>query len=131
MTMTECYCSEEFGPCEWHGEILVSRVGASSRTADELLAQFAHDCLALDPDCLSPVGREWLADADAALDKGRDPISGVAWISEEDEIARDGLEDLRRQLESYFADLWITWEDGYVIARVTGGPLATDTEDVR
>jgi hypothetical protein len=86
------------------------------------MSTFAHDCLAIDPACLSPQGRAWLADADKAIETGRDPMSGVAWI--DDDGAREGLRDLVSQLESHFADLWITWDDGYVIQRVTGGPLS-------
>lgn len=39
----ECECSEEYGPCEDHSEVLAQREGASTRTADELLAVFIGD----------------------------------------------------------------------------------------
>lgn len=123
--VTACNCTEDYGPCEAHSEVLAQREGASLRTADQLLVTFVYDCLAIDPECLSPNGREALRLAEDALD--RDPIMG-GWLEDgaagSAEDVREALADLARQLEGYFADLWITWEDGFVIARVIGGPLA-------
>lgn len=122
-----CECNEEYGPCEAHADYLFIREGASTRTGDELMAQFIADCLAIDSSCLSPQGHAWLKEAEVALEAGRDPVSGVAWISEDDDDKRENLAELARQVEAYFADLYVTWEDGYVITRVVGGPLASAT----
>lgn len=120
----ECECNEDDGPCEGHSELLAQRDGAALRTADELMSLFVHDCLAIDPACLAPQGREWLADADASIERGRSATSGVAWMPDECEDDRESLRTLVEQVEAYFADLWITWDDGYTIRRVNGGPLA-------
>jgi hypothetical protein len=36
-------CSEDYGPCEDHCEVVIVREGASSRTADDLAATFVED----------------------------------------------------------------------------------------
>ena len=109
-----CECNEDFGPCEMHCDILAQREGASLRTGDELALVFIDDALDIDADVLSPYGREVYNEATEALSKERHI---------EDADLAEALHDLARQVESHLG-LWVTWEDGYVIARVTGGPLA-------
>ncbi len=50
----ECDCTEDYGPCESHSVTLVSREGASTRTADELAAVFLDDVR----DLYTDAGRE-------------------------------------------------------------------------
>jgi len=117
----ECECGEEYGPCEEHGTVLAQREGASLRTADELLSVYLHDARSIDPEVLSPYGLDVLARADAALD------GPASWL-DDSELA-DELAGVAWQVESALdADTY--WEDGYIIVRVTGGPLADDAAPV-
>jgi hypothetical protein len=115
--MSECECTEEYGPCEIHGETLVSREGASLRTADELCALFIEDALSVGAE-LSVEGAQILYDANEAL-------SESSWI--EDPDLAEALRDLVNQVESYIADLTVVWDDGYRIIRPTDDcPLYAD-----
>ena len=109
-------CSEDEGPCEAHSEILAQREGASLRTGDELALVFIEDALGIDPEVLSPYGQMVYGEAREALASERHI---------EDPETADALSDVVHQVEAYLG-LWVTWNDGYVIARVTGGPLADD-----
>lgn len=113
----QCGCSEEFGPCEEHGSVLVVREGASVRTADELALCFIGDALVLGAS-LSAYGRDIYEQAGAAL---TEPCS---WI--EDPDLAQALHDLAWQVECSGEmpdDLMVVWDDGYVIYNVTGGPI--------
>lgn len=127
-----CGCSEEYGPCEEHGETIAQREGASTRTADDLVYVFLTDVLAI-------AENRGLISADMRgrvnVDKLREAIDywsnddlwddnyGCRWVRDDvdaeihDEIATG---------ESVLAELGLSvwWEDGYVISRVTGGPLS-------
>lgn len=111
-----CDCSEDFGPCELHCDVLVSREGASMRSADELSALFVDDVADLDVPVPADVfvtlaslrwDGVWLAD-----DGTGDSADALEW-------ARQAAED---QLGA--AGLRVEWNDGYQIYRVTGGPLS-------
>lgn len=124
---TECECSEEYGPCEEHGETIAQREGASTRTADELLAVFIDDAVGIGVE-LSPWGADVLARAWANLNANE--RYGVAWFStdEEGSALHDEVRTLVDQVENDLATMdgggmHVWWEDGYVISRVTGGPL--------
>lgn len=110
-----CDCTDE-GPCEEHCEILAQRVGASNRSADELCVTYLYDALSIDPDVLSPYGRDVLRAADADL-QASGPFT--SWL--EDPDLADELRDVVHQVESDLG-LWTIWDDGYVILRLTGGP---------
>jgi hypothetical protein len=108
MTDYVCDCSDEFGPCEAHGTVLAQRVGSSNRSADELSLVYLNDALDIDPECLSPYGRQIKAEAEAA-----DAWEG-SWLKDPD--LADALRDVTDQVESYL-DAWTVWGDGYVIVR--------------
>lgn len=118
-------CSEEFGPCEQHSETLISREGASLRTADDLALTFLQDCLTLKVET-TPWGKDVLSRAEAALSANES--MGVRWLPDtaEGEAIRSDLDSLRWQLEGELTELGYTayWEDGYRIVKITGGPLA-------
>lgn len=114
-----CVCSEDYGPCEDHSELLIMREGASQRTADDLSAQFIHDAWGCGAE-LAPYGRDVLARVDARLAQTR--RMGVAWL--DDESLCDELSSLVSQVESSLPDhVRADWDDGYLIRRITGGPL--------
>ena len=128
----DCDCSEEYGPCEEHGLVLAQREGASSRTADELLLVWCDDAAAIiGADALSPWGCDLIARAwrDAVTDGDH----GCHWFSHGDagDALRDELMTLHSQLESSLATMdepaLTFWNDGYVIVRIVGGPLAEVT----
>lgn len=123
--MPECECSDEFGPCEKHGEILAQRVGSSNRSADELCAVYLDDALGIDPACLSAYGLDVKARVDAAM-SALGPFE--SWLDDVD-LAQE-LRDLVWQVESYLSPLLTIWDDGYVIVRITGGPLSDDFEEL-
>lgn len=105
-----CECSEEYGVCELHGEVLVQREGASTRTADELIRVLCHDLVALGAE-LSPWGAEVLARADEYayqpyLDDDDDDYVG----------AFAALVTLADQLE-VDSGLSVFMDDGYRIVR--------------
>ncbi len=107
MSDWQCECSFDDGPCEDHGELLVQRAGASNRTADELLQVFIADAMDLGAE-LSPYGQQVYDEACQALGEDR-------WITDRD--LAEALDHLAFQVESYLADLVVTWEDGYTIVR--------------
>lgn len=111
--MTDCECSEEYGPCESHCDVLAQREGASLRTGDELIALYLDDALSIDPECLSPYGRDVKARVDAALAES-------SWLDDSD--LGDELYSVRDQVESSL-DAVTYWDDGYRIVKITGGPL--------
>ncbi len=112
--MFDCECSEEYGPCERHGELLAQRDGASSRTADELTLVLIDDLISVGAE-LSPWGKDIVEQAEAQLND--DPIDS-RWLEDPDLV--DALMDVADQAEAYVADLWVIRDDGYRIVR----PLA-------
>lgn len=124
---TECECSEDWGPCEEHCEVIAQREGASTRTADELCVVFIEDAVDLGVE-LSPWGQDTYRAAVDNLDANRS--MGVAWFSDDEEGAElhDSVRGLVDQVENDLATMdegySVWWEDGYVISRVTGGPLS-------
>lgn len=128
---TDCECSEEYGPCEEHGEVIAQREGASTRTADDLVYVFLTDVLAIAED-------RGLISADMRgrvnVDKLRDAIKyweddnlwidiyGCRWVRDHvDAEIHDDMSIGESVLADLGLDVW--WEDGYVISRTTGGPL--------
>ena len=107
-------CSEEYGPCEQHGDTLVQREGASLRTGDELALLYLDDMESLGQGDLSPYGADVRARAEAALEANRSPRSGTAWIDDSDLV--DELNDVVYQVESA-SDYLTYWDDGYRIVR--------------
>lgn len=116
-----CSCSEEYGPCEGHADILAQREGASLRTADELAALFLSEAAYV---------LEEAAETDASLTEtaGRaytiackyDDVQG--WCDDADRS--QALHDDASMVETWLpAGIHVWWNDGYVIARVTAGPL--------
>jgi hypothetical protein len=113
-TMTMCECSDDYGPCELHGETLVQREGASLRTADELILLACQDLVDLGAE-LSPYGADVLAQAETTADRCRNQRTGTMWFDDEGETY-DRLVTLADQLE---VDLGVSviWNDGYRIVR--------------
>lgn len=112
MTIT-CECSDEYGPCEQHGDTLVVREGASQRTGDELTMVLISD--------LVEAGVELSTEAKAeyerlmlALEDARDSHSGTAWFSGPEDAY--SASDLAREVEGN-TDLWVIHDDGYRIVR--------------
>lgn len=127
-----CDCSEDYGPCEDHAEVLAQREGASTRTADDLVYVFLADVLAIGeargwiaPNMLGKINADRLRTAEHhwSDDDLWDDNYGVRWLKDQDD--RDALYDDQMMAESLLGDLGLSawWEDGYVISRVTGGPL--------
>jgi len=114
-------CSEEYGPCEKHSELITSREGASLRTADELCELFIEDAVALGAE-LSAYGRVIQA-------RVNDKLSNESWL--EDADLAEELRDVTNQMETELSTLGYStyWDDGYRIIRVTGGPLAEEPEE--
>lgn len=151
MTTDVCECSEEYGPCEAHSEVLAQRDGASTRTADELLAVFIGDAEGIigrpitEHDASAVADAYWRA---ADNDGGWVPLDGppigiggtligTGAYGPAIRVCTDliGMEDLAEALHDAAtygaegalpADVWVRWEDGYVISRITGGPLHPD-----
>lgn len=128
-----CECSDEYGPCEQHGEVIAQREGASTRTADDLAYVFLTDVLAImenGPDIPadgSDMARR-LAKLRAAVDHWSnddlwDDNRGCRWLVLPDHDLSDPpaalMEDVS-DAESVLADLGLAvyWEDGYVITRM-------------
>jgi hypothetical protein len=124
MSNFECDCSEEYGPCEEHGEILVSREGSSGRSADQLVSTFIDDAVSLGAE-LSPYGKDVVARANEAFGK-LGPFE--SWL--EDADLAEELRTVADQVETelYTLGLSVYWEDGYTIVRITGGPLSGEGE---
>ena len=124
--MEACECSEDFGPCEDHADVLAQRAGASSRTADELCAVFVGDVSAILADAgIAPDAGMVAAmrDADAYWDvcpSGGSPLEDTSAYSLGDALS-DAVTFAEQSLP---AGTWVWWDDGYVISRITGGPLA-------
>lgn len=126
MTDTCSECSEDCGPCPAHVEILAQRDGASSRTADELAAVFVGDVEALRPD-VRPYDAAMADAVDLAADYwGACPSGGWAPLPADDTYPMgEALSDAIYAGEAALVDLGLEvwWDDGYIIGRVTGGPL--------
>jgi hypothetical protein len=137
-TMTECECSEDYGPCEDHCEVMAQRAGASTYTADELAAVFLGDVAALfeyygrpvpTGDHYETAAIYWEAtyhDGGWAPDSGAVALSPVVFARWSDGDLSQWLSDAITGAESDLADLGLSvfWDDGYVISRLIGGPLA-------
>lgn len=111
----ECECSEDFGPCELHCEYLVTREGASLRTADELCLLFLEDAGSLEPLAIPMSARELVLECEEDMQE-----SGSSWLTDVD--LADALRDTVQVVESRMTHS-VYWEDGYVILTVTGGPM--------
>lgn len=109
-----CECSEEYGPCEDHGEVLVQRAGAAVRTADDLTLVLIGDLIGCGAE-LSAYGRLELERLERVAEKCRDRVSGCMWFDDPDDA--ESACDLAWQLENYVADLVVLHDDGYVIVR--------------
>lgn len=121
----ECECNENYGPCEDHMNVLAQREGASSRTGAELALVFLCDVQAI----LEADGRGTTRIDEMLSYWGEDHRwnrhMGVETLvdSENDsEALRDDVELAEGMLGDVGANVY--WEDGYVISRTTGGPLA-------
>lgn len=100
-----CECSHDYGPCEQHGTILVSREGAALRNPDEQIMQLIQDLLDVGAE-LSVFGREEYQRLSDNFHTGT--------FTPEDFAAADWL---ATQLEGNI-DHWIIYDDGYVIVSV-------------
>lgn len=105
-----CEPDDERFESEHTHEMFVSRDGASSRTADNLVAVFLDDVAELTtyvvPEGLaSPESTEWCDDSDDS-----------EALQDEARIAEDALSD---------ADMFVVWEDGYVIQSIVEVPSGT------
>lgn len=122
----ECDCSEEYGPCELHCTVWAQREGASCRTADELALCLIDDLADIWADTAGRLGAcAFHEDDKAFLDRIREELDGSMehrWLLNPDDA--QALYDLAWSIESNAVGLVVTHEDGYVIAEVTGGPLA-------
>lgn len=101
--MYDCGCSEEYGPCEEHADVLVIRQGAALHTADELSLLLVSDLI----DCgvkLSEIDMVTYSYLDDALTNAYD------------NDAQDAS-DLAQMVEQDSDGLWIAHDDGYVISR--------------
>lgn len=133
--MYECDCSEEYGPCEDHSEVLAQREGASARTADELAFVFLDDVLAIVQSSDDVTKMQVRADDYRRLrndvaywseDEHWTDNHGVRWLDVDRDVnAPDRLMDALYHAASVLSDIDLMswWEDGYMIARITGGPL--------
>lgn len=126
----ECTCTDEYGPCEFHGDTIVVREGASSRTADDLRHTFLTDVVSVIGEWPSDEYREATTRIGNALaDNER---HGVRWLPDDSPDDNyplsDELGDLTTTAEGHLASAGysVFWEDGYRIVRVTGGPLTDD-----
>lgn len=130
----KCECDEEYGPCEEHGDAVVIREGASTRTADDLLLLFCTDAADVlihetGEDRLSPWGHEVIREAEELL--AANDSHGCRWFPEDaGDRMTDSLTTLQSQLESELSTLdaphFTFWNDGYSIYRMTGGPLVEE-----
>lgn len=117
MTENTCECSEDFGPCEAHKVIVSQRVGSSNRSADELVHVYLLDA--------REAGAEY-------SEWGKGVLNALAvstawegsWFA--NELIADEAASLRDQVESDLGTLGILtdWDDGFIMYRLNGGPLA-------
>lgn len=121
-----CECSpDDYGPCEWHGENIVTREGSSVRAADDLGHTFLTDVASVLSAWPSPeFERDTVRIGNALAD------NGGSWLPDPEDTdgadLREWLQDLIREGESALGDAGysVWWDDGYRIVRITGGPLA-------
>ncbi len=119
MTTTTCGCTDEYGPCEEHGQVLVQREGAALRSADQLALQYIDDVVQLDgvSKVLSAAGLDTVRRAEVDLG-----MTGESWFSDAD-LSQE-VHDLVHQVENNIGpDYQTYWDDGLRIVRITGGPL--------
>jgi hypothetical protein len=108
----QCECSDEYGPCEAHGETVVIREGASLRSADELCHEFLGD--------VASVLRSWPSDeyreAETRLGNALADSDG-SWFDDPDDA--DECRDLVTNGEAALGDAgyMVIWDDGYRIVR--------------
>lgn len=113
-----CDCTDEYGPCEFHAETIVTREGSASRSADELAHEFLTDT--------ASVLHAWPSDAfEAATVRLGNALadSGGTWFDNPDDA--DELRDHVTTAEGALAAAGYStyWDDGYRIVRITGGPF--------
>jgi len=133
---TDCECSEDYGPCSDHSEVLAQREGASTRTADELLAVFIGDVSDIlgrritERDASDVADAYWTVTDNAGgwIDHDHSP---VVIGTDVEATSMDVLGEALRDAATYGAEgalsdvgavVW--WDDGYVISRTIGGPLS-------
>lgn len=126
-TTIQCACSEDYGPCEDHAEVLAQREGARTRTADELAAVFISDAADLTRNGQEPGHDD--SDAYATMLRYWQECPAGGWWDGENKSGytySEELHDASATAEGWLADIdAMVWqEDGYVIFRITGGPLA-------
>lgn len=109
----DCECSEDFGPCEQHCDLLVQRAGASTRTADELALILIEDLAELGVVKLTDDDKAWLVEVWAALERERH--LGVAWLNDPD--MSQALHDESTRFENNADGVWVIRDDGYTIIR--------------
>lgn len=130
-----CDCSEDYGPCATHSEEIAQRVGSSNRSADELCAVFVSDALDALQAADYTFSRALWEEIDAMRARLDNPASWEgSWLSADaylDDTGRvllaDAMRDIcDRDLTDALAEvgLSVSWDDGYRIYRLTGGPLA-------
>jgi hypothetical protein len=118
----DCECSEDYGACEDHRDVLAQREGASSRTADDLMYVFLTDVLTCAEGSDIRQGAETnLIPLRRALyywgsEKRWNDNHGCRWVKETEP---NNIHDEMSVGESVLADLGLSvdWDDGYVISR--------------
>ncbi len=110
----ECECSEEYGPCEKHCDILVIRDGASSHTADELTLLLVSDLVDLGV-TLTSAQNDTYTYLTSKLHDNRDAHTGTAWFSDPDDA--EAAVDLSDAVQANTEGLYINQDDGYTIVR--------------
>lgn len=133
MDEIECECSEEYGACEEHSEVLAQRDGSSARTADELSLVFLWDALDIIRDASPDVFTQELAQRVSikathyaeACEWSGNRGKGIGWMEDADDA--EALHDDVTMVETWLpANVHATWDDGYVIRKVTGGPFFSE-----
>jgi hypothetical protein len=104
-----CECSDEYGPCEQHGTILVSRDGAALRNPDEQVMQLIGDLLDVGAELSSWGHAEYLRLRDSLMP---DEMDNNHFTYPEDYGCADWL---ATQLEGTIDAYVILQPDGYVI----------------
>lgn len=139
----ECECSEDYGPCENHMDVIAQREGASTRTTDDLVYVFLTDVLAAarDKDIRRESGKRMgrtITDNAPDVRQLVDAVNywenddlwndnyGCRWVRDDvDAEIHDGMSTG----ENVLADLGLSvqWDDGYVIYRIHDDcPLIAD-----